>query len=249
MARFGSLLQQDWQETREGKEFTSGILQRNRRRMFGLIDSPVIPVSLKAKEVSYKIFLLGKAGVGKTSIVSKLVGREVPTSHTETPGIQMSIVYWPGKCTDDLQESKGISRKSIRDFENVWKIPVLRIANVDRVKFPDGDLDGRASIKDIAPFLNRLVELLWAHDQMSSGIPGVSRPIQREVVRKPQKEANSTEQLENATSVMTTNAVTAISQVAAIKKPGNVPGNYDDNEDRRSINSKRSIDKLTITYC
>ncbi len=41
----------------------------------GLIDTPNIPVSFKAQEVSYKIFLLGKAGAGKTSIVSKLVGR------------------------------------------------------------------------------------------------------------------------------------------------------------------------------
>lgn len=302
MARQGSLLQQDWQDTREGKEFTSGILLKNRRRMFGLIDAPSIPVSLKTQEVSYKIFLLGKSGVGKTSIVSKLVGRGVPVTHAETPGIQMSIVYWPAKliqtqqivmfklvfwdageqslkkfdhilpaCREDAdavlfvfnlankatwtdlpllitrsevndavlkiavgsradqKESIDIPRKGIRDFEKVWKIPVLKIANVDGPSLPDGKhLDGRASIKEISPFLNRLVELLWAHDQMSTGFPGVSRPMQTRPIIEDVPIANEKNQ-----SVRKTSSNSA-----------------DDNADRRSISSRHSnSDKLTITYC
>ena len=40
----------------------------------GLIETPNLPPKVNIEEVSYKIFLLGKSGVGKTSLVSKLVG-------------------------------------------------------------------------------------------------------------------------------------------------------------------------------
>ena len=36
--------------------------------------------------VSYKLFVSGKAGVGKSSTVAKLTGQPVPTTHNETPG-------------------------------------------------------------------------------------------------------------------------------------------------------------------
>ena len=39
----------------------------------------------------YKVMLVGKTGVGKTSTVAKLTGADVPLSHNETPGEYFSV--------------------------------------------------------------------------------------------------------------------------------------------------------------
>ena len=41
---------------------------------------------LNVETVSYKLFVSGKAGVGKSSTIAKLTGHTVPMSHVETPG-------------------------------------------------------------------------------------------------------------------------------------------------------------------
>lgn len=69
------------------------------RRPFGLLEKPAFPHGLKLEVFEYKIFVSGKAGVGKTSAVAKLSGNNVPATHCETPGIQMTTVYWPAKVT------------------------------------------------------------------------------------------------------------------------------------------------------
>ena len=63
----------------------------------GLLDGPNIPPHLKPDEVSYKIFLCGKAGVGKTALVSKLVGRgkEVDSCDTTLFAIKPVHSYHP----------------------------------------------------------------------------------------------------------------------------------------------------------
>ncbi|XP_064599239.1 ciliogenesis and planar polarity effector 2-like [Liolophura sinensis] len=95
----GSLLSLDWYKTHEGREMIMAIMQRNmhRRKTFGLLEKPSFPPHLMPEECRYKIFLVGRSGVGKTSTVAKLAGNEVPQVHSETPGIQTSLVYWPAK--------------------------------------------------------------------------------------------------------------------------------------------------------
>jgi REM2 and Rab-like small GTPase 1 len=61
-------------------------------------------ITLSATEISYKICLAGKAGSGKSKVVSFLSGEHNPTSmYTETVGIHVKDVYWPvlmkGKIT------------------------------------------------------------------------------------------------------------------------------------------------------
>lgn len=96
----GSLLQFDWHNTGEGREMLSCIFTRNKQRMktFGLLERP--PLSPHVEEASYKLFVAGKSGVGKTATVSKLTGNELPKTHFETPGIQTTTCYWPVKVTD-----------------------------------------------------------------------------------------------------------------------------------------------------
>ena len=50
----------------------------------GLLERP--PLSPHVEEASYKLFIAGKSGVGKTATVTKLTGNELPKTHCETPG-------------------------------------------------------------------------------------------------------------------------------------------------------------------
>ncbi|XP_017193764.3 ciliogenesis and planar polarity effector 2 isoform X1 [Oryctolagus cuniculus] len=82
----GSAIVPDWHESPEGKEFLACVLRRSRRRLFGLLERPVLPPSVAIDTASYKVFVSGKSGVGKTALVAKLAGLEVPTAHHETIG-------------------------------------------------------------------------------------------------------------------------------------------------------------------
>lgn len=93
----GSVIVPDWHESAEGKEYLACILRRNRRRVFGLLERPVLSPSVTIDTASYKIFVSGKSGVGKTALVAKLAGLEVPLVHHETTGIQTTVVFWPAK--------------------------------------------------------------------------------------------------------------------------------------------------------
>ncbi|XP_038079251.1 ciliogenesis and planar polarity effector 2-like isoform X2 [Patiria miniata] len=92
---------------------------------FGLLERPSLPPHLIPELISYKVFLSGKAGVGKTSTVAKLVGLPVPTTHSETPGIVTYVVYWPVKL---LHSDKVLlfrlqfwdaGENAIRKFEHI----------------------------------------------------------------------------------------------------------------------------------
>ncbi|KAK4327241.1 hypothetical protein Pmani_002297 [Petrolisthes manimaculis] len=72
----------------------------NKRKFFGLLEKPNLPPS--APSVSYKIFMFGKAGSGKTWTMNRLSGQDVPWQHTETLGIQCCTVYWPMKIGNRL---------------------------------------------------------------------------------------------------------------------------------------------------
>ncbi|KAK6176966.1 hypothetical protein SNE40_015164 [Patella caerulea] len=97
----GSLLQTEWYKTREGQDMLAPLFHRDgfSRKTFGLLERPSYPPSNPPEEVTYKLFLVGKSSVGKTSTVCKLGGYSIPTTHSETPGVQVSTVYWPAKIT------------------------------------------------------------------------------------------------------------------------------------------------------
>ncbi|XP_066493205.1 ciliogenesis and planar polarity effector 2 [Tiliqua scincoides] len=96
----GCVVVPDWHQAREGKEFFGAILQRNRRRFLGSLERPVLPPQVAADIVSYKVFVSGKSGVGKTALVAKLAGLEVSPIHHETTGIQTTTVHWPVKLRE-----------------------------------------------------------------------------------------------------------------------------------------------------
>lgn len=94
----GSLLSQEWYSSTTGKAVLSSLMTRNllKRKPFGILDKPVLPSNITADEVKYKILLVGKSGIGKTSTIAKLSGNEIPVTHSETPGIHITTTQWPG---------------------------------------------------------------------------------------------------------------------------------------------------------
>ncbi|XP_078338140.1 ciliogenesis and planar polarity effector 2-like [Crassostrea virginica] len=94
----GTLLSQEWYSSSAGKAVQAALLTRNllKKKPFGILDKPVLPANITADEVKYKILLVGKSGVGKTSTIAKLSGNDIPNSHSETPGIHVTTTQWPG---------------------------------------------------------------------------------------------------------------------------------------------------------
>ncbi|KAJ8320474.1 hypothetical protein KUTeg_002061 [Tegillarca granosa] len=194
------------------------------------------------------MFFVGKGGVGKTSTVAKLSGNSLPSMHSETPGIQTTTIYWPGKikqlnrsvifqlqlwdagetalkkfdhilsactsktdaiiflfsfvdkssfeevsqqitrysgpkdntcklsgvfhCLDSLLRfdqyaHSEITQRDIRDFEQNWKIPILKIRNIP-------ESEARSDFNDVAQVLNILCEHLWHRDILLAGKTGHS---------------------------------------------------------------------------
>ncbi|NWV72259.1 CPLN2 protein, partial [Malurus elegans] len=63
----------------------------------GLLERPALPPALAVPTVTYKLFLAGKSGVGKTALVAWLGGTPVPPAHHETLGIEATPLFWPAK--------------------------------------------------------------------------------------------------------------------------------------------------------
>lgn len=60
----------------------------------------MLPPSVAIDTASYKIFVSGKSGVGKTALVAKLAGLEVPVVHHETTGESIfGGLLWGGEKT------------------------------------------------------------------------------------------------------------------------------------------------------
>ncbi|NXD31062.1 CPLN2 protein, partial [Spelaeornis formosus] len=66
-------------------------------RPSGLLERPALPPALAVPAVTYKLFLAGRSGVGKSALVAWLAGSAVPLAHHETLGIEASTLFWPAQ--------------------------------------------------------------------------------------------------------------------------------------------------------
>ena len=66
------------------------------------MEEPGLPSGITPTVVPFKLLLLGKSALGKTSTVAKLAGKELPTTYCETPGIQTTLIYWPAKVVTSI---------------------------------------------------------------------------------------------------------------------------------------------------
>lgn len=94
----------EWHQTTEGQGVLAHLTdpQTGIRKVYGFLERPNIPPTLNI--LSYKLFLVGKTGAGKTSLVSYLSGQQgwVSSNQGETPGIRATSVYWPVKIQSQL---------------------------------------------------------------------------------------------------------------------------------------------------
>ncbi|XP_026571528.1 ciliogenesis and planar polarity effector 2 [Pseudonaja textilis] len=160
IVRPGSVVDPDWHCTEEGRAYSGALLRRAQRRSFGLIERPVLAPQAAADVVGYKVFVSGKSGVGKTALVAKLAGLEVPLGHHETTGIQTSLVYWPAK----LRESGKVlffrfsfwdcGEAVLRKFDHI--LPACR-EKADAVLFLFSFTD-RASFLDLPHQISRVTD-------------------------------------------------------------------------------------------
>lgn len=151
----------EWYATREGKKFSSAVLNQKHGRVdgkLGFLEKPFFD-GVHLTEYAYKVVLSGKSGVGKTSSIATLTGKHVPRNHVETAGIETSVVSWPVKLVRSSDcvlfrlhfwdAGEGCQRK----FDHV--VPAMK-ADMDAVVYVFSCLD-RATFDDIPQQMSRLV--------------------------------------------------------------------------------------------
>ncbi|XP_071073863.1 F-box only protein 42 isoform X3 [Dasypus novemcinctus] len=142
---------------------------RSQSPVRGLLERPVLAPPVAIDTASYKIFVSGKSGVGKTALVAKLAGLEVPVAHHETMGIQTTVVFWPAKllASDRVVmfrfEFWDCGESALKKFDHM--LPACRekadaflflFSFTDRASFED--LPGQlAGLADEAPRAVRMV--------------------------------------------------------------------------------------------
>ncbi|XP_042738902.1 ciliogenesis and planar polarity effector 2 [Lagopus muta] len=89
------MVEPGWLLSPPGRPYLASILHKNQRRVFGLLERPALPPALSVPTVTYKLFVSGRSGVGKTALVAALAGSPVPPLHRETLGIEVSTLFWP----------------------------------------------------------------------------------------------------------------------------------------------------------
>ncbi|KAM9299189.1 ciliogenesis and planar polarity effector 2 [Gastrophryne carolinensis] len=153
----GSLLLPDWHRSPEGKEYLSCILRKRKRRQFGLLERPVLAPQLPADIANYKIYVCGRSGVGKSALIAKLCGLEVPSMHHETTGIQTSRVYWPVRAQGSERpvifclHFWDCGESAIRKFDHILQACK---ENADAVLFLFSFTD-RSSFEDVPALISR----------------------------------------------------------------------------------------------
>lgn len=93
----------------------------------GILEKPSLPSSIE--EVTYKIFMIGRPGVGKTSVIARLAGTLESNNYIETNGIRKTDVFWPVKIWDKVVLFKlqfwDTSESSIKKYNHI--LPVCAI--------------------------------------------------------------------------------------------------------------------------
>ncbi|KAF4525491.1 hypothetical protein B566_EDAN002351 [Ephemera danica] len=162
------ILSTDWQLTAEGETILQNFYdpQTAGRKLFGkfkakhsgVLEKPSLPSNFE--EVSYKIFVAGKAGIGKTTTTARLAGTVCPSSaYVETMGIRQTIVYWPAKIRDRIVLFKlhlwDAGENSIKKYSHI--LPACT-DKADAVLFVFSFMD-QSSLADLPKYMAQLMKL------------------------------------------------------------------------------------------
>ncbi|XP_071529973.1 ciliogenesis and planar polarity effector 2-like isoform X3 [Panulirus ornatus] len=150
----------------------------NKRKLFGILEKPNLPPS--APNVTYKLFMLGKASSGKTWTMNRLSGQEAcregvdavllcfsvtdRESWTDLPRLLTSasqpadraaIIVVATRC--DQFSHREVTEGEMESFEAAQGVPILKLGGT-------GD-DQSDELTHTAPILNFLCKRLWQRDQ------------------------------------------------------------------------------------
>ena len=148
----------DWIKTPSAKEFIDSLLHHNKRRQFGILERPSLPPNKSLNTVKYKIFVCGKAGVGKSTLISQLAGCKVSEPGSETAGITTTVVYWPvrlkstGKIMFFQLHFWDVAENTLKKFDHI--LPACK-ADADCILFAFSLAD-RSSFMEISSLLNQM---------------------------------------------------------------------------------------------
>ena len=157
--KFKDVIDFDWIKSASAQEYVDSLLHRNKRRQFGLLERPSLPPSKTLNMVKYKIFVCGKAGVGKSTLISRLAGCNIldTSSGSETVGITTTLIYWPVRLMSTGQimffqlHFWDVGENTIKKFDHV--LPACR-NDVDCIIFAFSVSD-RASFTEVSTLLNQ----------------------------------------------------------------------------------------------
>lgn len=156
----GSIMVADWHRSPESREFFSKILHKKKRKIFGLLEAPMMPPHLKADIVRYKVFLSGKSGVGKTTLAARLAGLDMPNIHYETTGMETCAVFWPVKLKESGRmlffcfQLWDCGENATRRFDHM--LPSCK-EHLDAILFLFSFTD-RGSFEDLSSQMSRVTE-------------------------------------------------------------------------------------------
>jgi len=125
----GSVLDPDWYKSREGAGLLASLTSPTTgyRKLYGLLEQPSLPPSIPT--LTFKVFLVGRAGTGKTCCASWLAGLPGWSYQLgESPGVRTSQVYWPARLGGKLVLFKlhlwDAGDSAVRKYGHVY--PVCR---------------------------------------------------------------------------------------------------------------------------
>uniref|UniRef100_A0A1B6E9Q8 REM2- and Rab-like small GTPase 1 n=1 Tax=Clastoptera arizonana TaxID=38151 RepID=A0A1B6E9Q8_9HEMI len=165
-----SIVLLDWQSTAEGETVMQHFYnpQTTGRKLFGVLERPSIPASVE--EVCYKLFFVGKSGVGKTTSIARLAGTHVSSLYVETSGIRKTDIYWPVKIWDKIVLFKlqcwDAGDNSLKKFSYI--MPSCK-DKADAIVFVFSYSDSN-SFKDMPQLFNKFVK--DEHNQPASIVLG-----------------------------------------------------------------------------
>ncbi|XP_046403433.1 ciliogenesis and planar polarity effector 2-like [Ischnura elegans] len=151
------MISMDWHSSAEGETMLQHFYnpQTTGRKLFGVLEKPSCPSNIE--EVSYKLFVVGRAAIGKTATVSRLAGNKSLSGYVETIGIRKTNIYWPAKIWDKVILFKlqfwDAGENSIKKYSHI--LPVCK-DKADALVFIFSCSD-ESSFQEIPQLMNRFV--------------------------------------------------------------------------------------------
>lgn len=151
----------EWIKTPSALEYVNSLLHQNEKRQFGLLERPSLPPNKMLTIVKYKVFLCGKSGVGKSTLISQLACGDPGESGSESAGIATTILHWPVRLKSSGQimffqlHFWDVAENTLKKFDHI--LPACK-AELDCVMFTFS-LTDRASFMEIPALVNQMDDI------------------------------------------------------------------------------------------